>query len=422
VAIDAKRRARVVVIVVTGAGGIVKRVTKANGINGAIAMEKTFHNAPMQLTYPKKENTMFKVPTVGEKEEYRMINSFNIENFRCFEQISLKDLRKINIIVGSNASGKTVLLEAIRLAAGATPEVMIRLNQARGITFAMPQNPTLEAFESIWSNMFFNQDTDKTISFSFVDSSSITRSLKVFFDKAKAFTSISVKGDVGPSNIVPLRFERSISGNKSAAYASIDSQGLPYLQASPELGPAIGFYSHSQITNVQEIARSFSQLAIRGKEETIVKTLQKVFPFVQGLAVLTLIPGQEGIYISERNSAVRVPATMISAGVNKFLSLIIGISSHRQGVTLVDEIDNGFYFKTLPEIWSILLKLAKECDGQIFASTHSWECLKAAVPTIREDVKAFTLIRTSKNVSECTAEVFRGDDVLSAIESDIEVR
>jgi predicted ATPase len=113
---------------------------------------------------------------------------------------------------------------------------------------------------------------------------------------------------------------------------------------------------------------------------------------------------------------------MISAGVNKFLSLIIGISSHRQGVILVDEIDNGFYYKTLPELWSILLKLTKECDGQIFASTHSLECLKAAVPTIHEDVNAFTLIRTSKDVSECTAEVFRGDDVLSAIESDIEVR
>ncbi|WP_230685482.1 hypothetical protein, partial [Streptococcus pneumoniae] len=64
----------------------------------------------------------------------------------------------------------------------------------------------------------------------------------------------------------------------------------------------------------------------------------------------------------------------------------------------------------------------KECDGQIFASTHSWECLKAAVPTIHKDVDAFSLIRTTRGDSGCTAEVFRGRDVLSAIESDIEVR
>ena len=73
-------------------------------------------------------------------------------------------------------------------------------------------------------------------------------------------------------------------------------------------------------------------------------------------------------------------------------------------------------------MWSILLSLTEECDGQIFASTHSWECLKAAVPIIHKNVDAFALIRTSKDISGCTAEVFRGRDVLSAIESDIEVR
>jgi hypothetical protein len=128
--------------------------------------------------------------------------------------------------------------------------------------------------------MFFNQDIDKTISFIFVDSLSVTRSLKVYFDKTKAFTSIPVKGDTGPSNIIPLKFERSISGKKSEAYATVNSQGLPHLQALPELGPVIGFFSHSQTANTQETARSFSQLAVRGKEETIIKTLKKVYQVI----------------------------------------------------------------------------------------------------------------------------------------------
>jgi AAA15 family ATPase/GTPase len=357
-----------------------------------------------------------------QSEGYRMITEFTIKNFRCFEEITLKDLRRINIIVGSNASGKTALLEAIRLAAGGIPQTMISLNQARGIPFAMPQNPSLEAFESVWSNMFFNQDTDRTISFSCVDSLPVTRSLKVFFDKAKAFTSISIKSDTGPSNIVPLKFERVIGGTKSIAYATVNSQGLPYLQALPQLGPVMGFFAYSTRANQQETARSYSQLALRGKEKVLKETLQRVFPFIQDLTVLALIQGQEAIYVSLYDSPLKIPASVISAGVDKFLSLIIGISSHRQGVLLVDEIDNGFYFKTLPEIWSIMLKLTNESEGQIFASTHSWECLKAAIPTIRDDANAFTLIRTSRNVPECTAEVFRGEDVLSAIESDIEVR
>lgn len=331
-------------------------------------------------------------------------------------------MKRINIIVGSNASGKTALLEAIRLATGAIPQVMLSLNQARGINFVVQQNPSLEAFQSPWSNMFFNQDIKETISFRFIDSSSITRSLKVFFDKSKAFTSIPVKGNTEPSNIIPLKFERSTNGKKSEAYATVNAQGLPQLQALPELGPITGFFSHSQIPNAQEAARFFSQLSVGGQEEAIVETLRKIFPFIQGLTVLSLLPGQESIYVSQRNSPIKIPATMISAGVNKFLSLIIGISSHRQGISLIDEIDNGFYFKTLPDIWSIILKLTKECDGQIFASTHSWECLKASVPSIHDDVNSFSLIRTSKINSECAAEVFHGEDVLSAIKSNIEVR
>jgi AAA15 family ATPase/GTPase len=358
------------------------------------------------------------------KGEYRMITSFNADNFRCFKRISLDDLRTINIVVGSNASGKTALLEAIRIASAAIPGVVLILNQSRGINFVLPPNPSREVFEAPWSTMFFNQDFENTISFSFTDSVPVKRSVKIFFDKTKAFTSIpspGIKGDTGSSNIVPLKFERNQNGKKSEVYATVTAQGFPFLQALPELGPATGFYAHTQTTNSQEIARLFSQLSLDGKEKPIVKTIQKVFPFIQDLSVLSPA-GQVDIYVSQLDSSIKIPATMVSAGVNKFLSIIIGLLTHRQSVALVDEIDNGFYFKTLPEIWSILLRLTKESEAQIFASTHSWECLKAAVPTIHEDVNAFTLIRTSKDVAGCTAEVVRGIDVVSAIEANIEVR
>ena len=47
---------------------------------------------------------------------YQMITSLEVENFRGFRKIELSDLRRINIIVGDNSSGKTAFLEAIFLA------------------------------------------------------------------------------------------------------------------------------------------------------------------------------------------------------------------------------------------------------------------------------------------------------------------
>ena len=354
-----------------------------------------------------------------------MITSFKANNFKCFEHLELSDLRRLNLLVGANASGKTALLEAIRLASGATPQIVLSLNQARGLAFMLPAYPSREAFEAAWLPLFFLQDIKRTISFSYEDSELITKSLNIFFDKTQAFTTVPTpesKSDNGPTTIVPLKFERSIGASKSAVLATVTPQGAPQLQFLRELGPMTGFYASTQATTMQEVARMLSQLSVEGKEVGILQILREVFPFVEGLSVLTLIPGQEAVYISEAGSSKKLPATMVSAGVNKFLSLIIGLSSHRQGVALVDEIDNGFYYRTLPEIWSILLRLTKECDAQIFASTHSWECLKAALPAMHEDADAFGLIRTSKSGFGCTAEVICGDDVRSAIEEEIEVR
>ena len=43
---------------------------------------------------------------------YRMIKTFTMKRFRGFKDLKIDDLRRINVIVGPNATGKTALLEA----------------------------------------------------------------------------------------------------------------------------------------------------------------------------------------------------------------------------------------------------------------------------------------------------------------------
>lgn len=44
-----------------------------------------------------------------------MLKSLTIQNFRCFESFELQQLGRLNLLVGSNNSGKTSILEAIQL-------------------------------------------------------------------------------------------------------------------------------------------------------------------------------------------------------------------------------------------------------------------------------------------------------------------
>jgi AAA15 family ATPase/GTPase len=43
---------------------------------------------------------------------------FEVEGFRCFENLKLRDLARINLIAGVNNVGKTALLEAIFIDSG----------------------------------------------------------------------------------------------------------------------------------------------------------------------------------------------------------------------------------------------------------------------------------------------------------------
>ena len=58
------------------------------------------------------------------------------------------------------------------------------------------------------------------------------------------------------------------------------------------------------------------------------------------------------------------------------MAVLLAITSQSGGVVLVDEIENGFFHTHLDVIWQAIFNYAIY-DCQIFASTHSAECLRA---------------------------------------------
>lgn len=112
---------------------------------------------------------------VGEQ----MIKALKIQNFRCFQDLLVKNLAPITLFGGRNNSGKSAILEAVFLNFGyRNPNIFFALAAGRNGNGNLQATP-----ERIWNPLFF--DFNQTNSFSF----SVTRE-----DNVKSVLSMKKSG------------------------------------------------------------------------------------------------------------------------------------------------------------------------------------------------------------------------------------
>lgn len=147
--------------------------------------------------------------------------------------------------------------------------------------------------------------------------------------------------------------------------------------------------------------------------------MREIFPFISDLSV------EIHSYITMVHADIadlpeKVPLGLVSSGINKLFSLLVAMPY--QKVLLVDEIENSFYYDTLEKVWTALYNFASESGAQLFASTHSWECLKALSQVVQEHPDDFRLLKFRREEGRCLARVIDGRDFESALQEDVDVR
>jgi AAA15 family ATPase/GTPase len=59
-------------------------------------------------------------------------------------------------------------------------------------------------------------------------------------------------------------------------------------------------------------------------------------------------------------------------------AILLAIANARGGVVLIDEIDTGLHHSVIQKVFEAIGLAAREADVQVFATTHSYECIMAA--------------------------------------------
>ena len=105
------------------------------------------------------------------------------------------------------------------------------------------------------------------------------------------------------------------------------------------------------------------------------------------------------------------------------LNLALAMNEANGGLVLIDEIENGLHYSAQRKVFSNLLTMAKEFNVQIFATTHSSECIRAAYRSFEEkDRPEFAFYRLSCVKDETKAVYFDNEMMETSIEFRMEIR
>lgn len=307
-----------------------------------------------------------------------MLQDIDIKNFRCFKNTQIAGFERVNLIGGKNNSGKTALLEALTVyqvpKSGIFTVIRDMRKESSEIAEAMP--------ERAWDNFFCNQNKSKAIEISGQDR-----------DKQKKEITIkitdSIQADIIESNSNIKDFLDIISKNESVVSvlkctveedleirtSSIiaGSEGFYALninEAQPEL-PIIPSFAKS--VN-KYLAEEYDKARLEEREHEVLKTLQILDPSIA--AVETFAIGEPTLYL-KRNDQKRLPLSLFGDAINRATHIVLKLINSKIKVLLIDEVENGIHYTNQRDFWKMLFRLSLELDTQIFATTHSWEMIRA---------------------------------------------
>lgn len=159
-----------------------------------------------------------------------------------------------------------------------------------------------------------------------------------------------------------------------------------------------------------------------GEQGKIVRILQNVEPRLKDLTVQQR-GGAPVIYgnLGERRL---MPLPLMGDGIGRLLEIILAPPDARDGILLVDEIENGLHHTVLGNVWKSIAELAKEYNVQVFATTHSLECIHAAHQIFGKDRLPydFRYHRLERVEGVIQAVTYDGETIEAAIEMDMEMR
>ncbi len=163
-------------------------------------------------------------------------------------------------------------------------------------------------------------------------------------------------------------------------------------------------------------------LVQRPGQELVLGWLRILDPRIEDLAYVSA--GQDArIALLKLRGKSRIPLRTMGDGLTKLFHIALAVASASQGILLVDEFENGLHWGVQEKLWLALADAARKSNVQVFATTHSRDCIEgfaAAVKTAALD--GASIYRFERSADDVCAVELPLLNVAAAMREHAEVR
>lgn len=368
------------------------------------------------------------------------LNSLEITGFRTFRHLVLDRLGGVNLIVGKNSVGKSCLLEAFYLFANqGSASTIYHLLKMRDEDVGQrygPQRPIRYSDESFQSNRFIQ--------------------IQHLFYGRNALPNISKEIRIGPVGLhamqlvveiywydqTPVKEGKRLANNLSDLMPSLyvtfsDGAEQIYRLEREQFDNLLSGDSFANPTRIrtiyvdapglslEETSALWDEIKLRDVKRIVLEGLQIIVPTIEDIDIFGALDRtrEPAIKVRIKDYPDPLPLRSLGEGLNRIFGLTVALANARNGLLLIDEIESGLHYSVQLALWRLLFAIAHKLNVQIFATTHSWDCVETFQQAALEaENEEGLLIRLQKQGEEIVPTLFDEADLAIVTRDQIEIR
>jgi hypothetical protein len=364
-----------------------------------------------------------------------MLKHVEIKSYRGFKSYRMEGLAQVNLFVGRNNSGKTALLEGIQLlASGGDPGVLAESATRRGeVVVARPDPSPLVDIAHFFNGHVLSLDSSMSFR---GDNGYAPVALKVFSTKSDG-------GDTGEvrqsSDGIFLKISGPYKSERDEPRFPISREGgvdfdLPARfrrgvgPARRSFGPPVRFIGPDSLNSI-DLAMMWDEITLTGQEVDVASAMRVLdsnldtLHFLTGMMSGGYFPARGGIVVGMKGHEARVPLGSMGDGMRRMMAIATALAFTKHGCLFIDEIDTGLHYSVMMDMWRLIVNKAIASNSQVFATTHSWDCIEGMSALVQSD-PAFSdkiaIHKIDRSIPHSVA--FSGDSIVRMVKADIDPR